>query len=126
MFDFDTMLIALNYYQDMDGDGEKLAVPAAAEKDMGILAMKLIRPKEAVEDVAVEDLIRYALSLDQFHAAAIGTDRMDVLEKNVALLRSFTPMTSAEMRHVHLKLAPAFRRGEMPWLRPGYTDGSSV
>jgi len=79
-YDFDTMLIALNHYAERKGDFEKQAIPAAARKKMGILVMKVVRPRETVEGISPEELIRYALSLEHAHAAAIGIDSLDVLK----------------------------------------------
>ncbi|MEI8190667.1 MAG: aldo/keto reductase [candidate division NC10 bacterium] len=43
-YDFDAMLIALNHYAERKGDREKEAIPAAAEKKLGISVIKVIRP----------------------------------------------------------------------------------
>jgi predicted aldo/keto reductase-like oxidoreductase len=122
-FEFDTMLIALNHYSQGKEDFEKQAVPAAVAKNMGVLAMKAIRPKETVKDVKPEDLIRYALTLPGFSAAAVGIDSMDVLKKNIALLQNFKPMTDVEMSQMGSALEPFFSSKSLPWMQPGYTDG---
>jgi predicted aldo/keto reductase-like oxidoreductase len=125
-YDFDTMLIALNHYQERQGDFEKQAIPAAAKKKMGILAMKVIRPREMIEGLAAEDLIRYALSLEHVHAAAIGTDSLDVLKKNIQLVKNFTKMAPEEMEKVSADLEPVFAGHNLPWMDPEYTDGIPV
>ncbi|MGD9346476.1 MAG: aldo/keto reductase [Candidatus Aminicenantes bacterium] len=125
-YDFDTMLIALNHYEERKGDFEKQAIPSAADKGMGILAMKVIRPREAVQGVNPEELIRYALSLPHVHAAVIGTDSLDVLKKNIALARNFQPMTQNAMKEMRSVLAPFFAGRHLPWMSPGYTDGISA
>jgi len=125
-YDFDTMLIALNHYQERQGDFEKQAVPAAAEKKMGILAMKAIRPRETVKGLAADDLIRYALSLKHIDAAVIGTDSLDVLKKNIELVRNFKKMTPEEMKKIGVDLEPVFAGHNLPWMDPGYTDGVRV
>lgn len=122
-YDFDTMLIALNHYEERKGDFEKQAIPFAAARNMGVLAMKVIRPRETVEGIEPEELIRYALSLPQVHAAVIGTDSLDVLEKNIALARNFKPMSQSTMRQVHSVLSPFFAAKNLPWMCPGYRDG---
>jgi len=122
-YDFETMLIALNHYQERRGDMENLAVPAAAEKNLGIMIIKAIRPRETVKDIGADDLIRYGLSLPLVHAAVIGTDSLDVVNKNAALLKGFKPMTPDEMKKLGVKLEPFFAGGNLPWMRPGYGDG---
>lgn len=122
-FDFDTMLIALNHYAERKGDFEKGAIPAAAAKKMGVMAIKVIRPQETVEGVKPEELIRYALSLEHLHSAVIGHDSLDVLKKNIELVKNFQKMTPAEMRSMRGRLEPFFAGSRLPWMKPGYTDG---
>lgn len=122
-FEFDTMLIALNHYAERKGDMENLAIPRAASKNLGIIVMKLIRPREDVTSLNAEDLIRYALSLEQPHVAVIGTDNREVVKKNRELLMNFSPMSPEEMERMRKGLAPYFASNRVPWMQPGYTDG---
>jgi predicted aldo/keto reductase-like oxidoreductase len=124
-YDFDTMLIALNHYLERKGDMEGAAVRAAARKKMGVMVIKTIRPREAIKDIAAEDLIRYGLSLPSVHAAVVGTDSVDVVAKNAALLKDFKPLTSSEMNRLTVKLEPFHSGDEVPWMQPGYRDGQS-
>jgi len=107
-YDFDTMLIALNHYSDGKENFEKKAIPEAAKKNMGILVMKVIRPKETVPDINTDDLIHYALNLEHVSAAVIGTDGMDVLKKNIQLLKNFKPMSAQKMQQMTSHLKPFF------------------
>jgi predicted aldo/keto reductase-like oxidoreductase len=125
-FDFDTMLIALNHYAERKGDFEKGAIPAAAAKNMGIMAIKVIRPQETVAGVKPDELIRYALSLEHLHSAVIGHDSLDVLKKNIELVKNFQKMSAAEMQDMRMRLEPFFAGSRLPWMQPGYTDGVSV
>jgi hypothetical protein len=121
--DFDTMLIALNHYEERKGDFEGGAIPAAAARDMGVMIIKAIRPRETVKDIAAEDLLRYALSLPRVHAAVVGTDSVEVVRKNAALLRAFRPLSPGEMEKLTVKLEPFFAGNHLPWMRPDYRDG---
>jgi len=123
--DFDTMLIALNHYQERKGDFEGGAIPAAAARKMGVMIIKSIRPRETVKDIAAADLLRYALSLPLVHAAVVGTDSVEVVRKNAALLRDFRPLTPDERERLTVKLEPFFADNRLPWMRPGYRDGES-
>lgn len=125
-FDFDTMLIALNHYEERKGDMENHAIPQAAKKNMGIMVMKLIRPRETVPGLSAEDLIRYGLSLPQPHVAVIGSDSLEVVNKNRKLLMNFTPMNTEEMARIRGELEPLFSNKALPWMQPGYVDGSPV
>lgn len=122
-YDFDTMLIALNHYEERVGDMEKGAIPAASGKGMGILAMKVIRPREKVEGIVPEQLIRYALSLEYVHAAVIGTDSVEVVRKNITLLKNFDSMSSAERQKMGQTLRPFFKGDGLSWMAAGYRDG---
>jgi hypothetical protein len=123
-YDFDTMLIALNHYEETQGDLEKQAIPAAAAKKMGVMVIKTIRPRETVKDIVPEDLIRYALSLEGVDAAVVGTDSLEVVSKNAALLKNFQKMTATEMHSMNARLAPFFDGRHLPWMHPDYTDGT--
>jgi len=121
-FDFDTMLISLNHYQEVKGDMEKGAVPVASSKGMGVMLIKLIRPRETVKEVSAETLIRYGLSLEGAHASVIGTDSLDVVRKNAALLKDFKPLEPEEMAAVCGGLAPFFSSRSIPWMQPSYQE----
>ncbi len=125
-FDLDTMLIALNHQQGTQGDMEKGAIPAAAKKGMGVMVIKVIRPRETVADFNPKDLIRYALTLEHVDSAVIGTDSLEVLKENIALLRNFQKMMPAEMDTMTMRLQPFFEGRGLPWMQPGYTDGQSA
>jgi predicted aldo/keto reductase-like oxidoreductase len=125
-YDFDTMLIALNHYEERKGDMENHAIPQAAKKDMGIMVMKLIRPRETVPGLPAEDLIRYGLSLEQPHVVVIGTDSLEVVDRNRELLMHFTPMNQEEMARIRGTLESLFAGNAMPWMQPGYVDGCSA
>jgi len=122
--EFDTMLCALNHYEGGREDREGGAIPRAASRDMGVLVMKVIRPREATEDVAVPELVRYALSLEHVTAAVIGTDSREVVRQNIELIRDFEPLSASEMARIAGTLRPVFASGRLAWMRPGYRDGS--
>jgi predicted aldo/keto reductase-like oxidoreductase len=122
-FDFDTVLFALNHYSQGQEDRLGQVVPAAVGKNMGILVMKVIRPRETMESLTAEELVRYALSLDNITAAVIGTDSLDVVTQNAALAGNFEPMGTQEMEQIAGRLQPLFNSGRLAWMAPGYTDG---
>jgi len=121
-FDFDSMLFALNHYS-QDQDRQGLAIPVAASKNMGVLVMKVIRPRETDESMDPAELVRYALSLEHVTAAVIGIDGLDVLNQNLEFARNFTPMGAQEMEAVAARLRPVYDSGRLAWMQPGYTDG---
>jgi uncharacterized protein len=124
MYDFDTMLIALNHQENGKQPFEEQPVPYAAQKGMGVLAMKVVRPRETVDWLNPDDLVRYALSLDGITAAVIGIDSLDILNKNLAVIQSFKKLEKNEMDKFRVALEPFYRSKSLPWMQPSYHDGS--
>jgi predicted aldo/keto reductase-like oxidoreductase len=120
------MLIALNHYSEGEENFEQSAIPAALKKQMGVLVMKVIRPRETVKTIATEDLIRYALSLKQVSAAVIGTDSLEVLKANINIIKNFSPLDEARMDELRMSLAPFYKNRNLEWLHPDYFDGYPV
>lgn len=126
LYDFEAMMIALNHHGGRSGkDFEGVATPAA-EKGIGIIAMKVIRPRESVPDLDPADLVKYALTLPHFATANIGTDSLDVLKLNLDLARNFRPLSDAKMDELTVKMEPFFRGERVAWMQPGYVDGQVV
>lgn len=126
MYDFDTMLIAMNHQQNGNQPFEEQPVPFAANKGMGVLAMKVIRPRETVRGLDPEDLIKYALSLNGITAAVIGTDSIKVLDKNIETIKNFEPLSDERMEELHVALDPFYKNKKLPWMQPGYFDGMHI
>ncbi|MBN2667468.1 MAG: aldo/keto reductase [Bacteroidales bacterium] len=119
---FDSMLFAMNHYttgQDRQGD----LIPAARERGMGIMLMKTIRPKETIQGINPEDLVRYGLSLDGPSGIVVGMDSKKVVDSNLKILRNFNPMDKDEMQKLASLLAPYFRHENLEWMKKGYRDG---
>ncbi len=123
MYDCDLMVIALNHYQQGEQAFEESAVPAAAEKGMGVSLIKAVRPRELVEGLDPNKLVRYALSMDQVTAAIVGTDSVEVLDRNLETLRNFKPYDEEEMEEIRLSLNPFYESDKIPWMAPSYRDG---
>jgi len=123
MYDFDTMLIAMNHQQ----KGEKFEenpVQFAAAKGMGVLAMKTIRPRETVTTLNPDDLIRYALSLKGVTAVTVGIDKKELLVENAGIIKNFKPFDEEKMKSLRAEMEPFYKSKTLPWMQPGYTDGN--
>ena len=124
LYDFEVMMIALNHYvKTGEEQFEEHAVPFAAKKGMGVVAMKVIRPRESVEGLSAEKLIRYALTAEHFSLANIGIDSMEVLKANLDLARNFNPLSPEEMDDMKIALSPFFQHKNVAWMDPAYIDG---
>ncbi|HSM49390.1 MAG TPA: aldo/keto reductase [Draconibacterium sp.] len=125
MYDFDTMLIAMNHQQ----KGEKFEenpVQFAASKGMGVLAMKAIRPRETVTSLNPDDLIRYALSLKGVTAAVVGIDKKELITENAQIVKNFKPFDEEKMKSLRAELQPFYKSKTLPWMQPGYFDGMHI
>jgi predicted aldo/keto reductase-like oxidoreductase len=125
-YEFDTMLIALNHATEGKEKFEQHAIPSAAKKGMGVMVMKVIRPRETITGLTAENLIRYALSLKHVNAAVIGTDNINMIKQNIALLKSFKPLDAKKMDEIRVSLAPFYRHEGLQWMQPHYHDGFVV
>lgn len=74
---------------------EKLALPVANRKRMGVIAMKVFGQEHLIGAAEPEKLLTYALSLP-VSLASVGMPRLDFIERNAALARSFSPMSQRE------------------------------
>ncbi|MDX2431268.1 MAG: aldo/keto reductase [Bacteroides sp.] len=124
LYDFDAMMLALNH-QLSDGSQEFEENPAsfAFQKGIGVIAMKVIRPRESIEGLDPGDLVNYALSLNQFHMINVGIDNMEVLKTNIQLLKDFEVLDEQKMKEIRLALSPFYQGKNLAWMKPSYKDG---
>ena len=131
-YDFETMLIALNHFGGFDlpvptpdnrQPFEQQSVPAAAQKGLGVIVMKVIRPRETVPNLDAAALIRYALSLKNVTSAVIGIESLKLLKQNLHHLKNFQPMNALELKKISTSLRPFFRHDNLDWMDPNYKDG---
>jgi predicted aldo/keto reductase-like oxidoreductase len=120
--DLDCVQMALNASR--NGRFEERALPAAKQKNLGIIAMKvtgqefLLGSGSGKSDIS--SLLRYSMSLP-VTTAVVGMPRLDMLEQNVEVARSFSPLAEQEMEHLRQELTPA--RHGMESRLVGHLDG---
>ncbi len=89
---------------------EELALPAAKKKNLGVILMKVTAQEKLVGNgpgkAQIDALIRYALSLP-VSTAVIGMPKPEFIEQNLALARSFKPLSPAEMNELRSRVAPS-------------------
>lgn len=111
-FDFDTVLIPVNpaepsYQSFIDG-----VIPAAAEKKMGIIAMKVYCRGFAARisgREGMEPFFRFAAS-HPVASCVIGCDTVGQLEENADYAADFRPMTKEEMGDLAGSISPFARQ----------------
>jgi hypothetical protein len=82
-----------------DGSFERLALPVATRKHMGVIAMKVFGQEQLLGAAPVEKLLSYSLSLP-VSLATVGMPRLEYIERNAALARAFSPMSARERRRL--------------------------
>ncbi|NEW83374.1 MAG: aldo/keto reductase [Mariniphaga sp.] len=124
--DFNTMLIAMNHWNAATNpqNRQELAIPAAKAKGMGVILMKVVRPRETITTLKPADLVAYALSLKGPDVIVLGLDSIEVVKSNLEILRNFKAMDEARMEEMAMQLTPFYNHENLPWMKPGYTDGN--
>ena len=74
---------------------ERLALPVAVRKKMGVVAMKVFGQEQLVGAATSEQLLKYALSLP-LSLASVGMPKAEHIEHNAALARNFSPLSRRE------------------------------
>ncbi len=125
---FDSMLIAMNHWNRSSNlqSRQELAIPAARAKGMGVMLMKVVRPRESIKELTSSDLIRYALSLKEADGIVLGMDSMEIVKSNLEILRNFKPMDEIRMNEMAQQLIPYYNHENLPWMEQGYCDGNWV
>jgi len=106
--DLDCVQMALNASR--NGRFEKLALPAANAKNLGVIAMKVTGQEFLVGDGAgkadMKSLLRYSMSLP-VTTAVVGMPRPEMLANNVETARSFSPLNDEERDRLRKQLNPS-------------------
>jgi len=93
---FDTMLMPLHAADTAYLSFEKGALPAAVERGIGVLGMKIFANAFLLRAFSVRDCLTYTLSLP-VHAVTLGFATPGQLEDDVRIAQSFKPLSPEEM-----------------------------
>ena len=123
--DFDTMLMALNHYNQSKNPQQRqaLVLPAAKAKGLGVMVMKTVRPRENIKTLDPNELVQYALSLSGPDGILLGMESVAVIDSNLKNLRTFKPLDEQRMKELALDLSPFYRHENLPWMKFDYCDG---
>jgi len=123
--DLDCVQMALNASR--NGRFEELALPAANRKNLGVIAMKVTGQEFLVGSGAgkaeMSSLLRYSMSLP-VTTAVVGMPRPEMLEHNVEIARTFSPLKDDEKDRLRQQLGPS-REGLEKRL-VGHLDGPTA
>jgi predicted aldo/keto reductase-like oxidoreductase len=123
--DLDCVQMALNASR--NGRFEEVALPAANAKNLGVIAMKVTGQEfllgNGVGKSEMHSLLRYSMSLP-VSTAVVGMPRPEMLEHNIEIARTFTPLEGDEKERLRQQLSPS-REGLEKRL-VGHLDGPTM
>ncbi len=98
-FAFDTIMMPLNVMDAHYRSFEKMVLPEAQKRKMGILHMKPLGGGFILESkkVTAPECLRYAMNLPA-HVMITGCDSMGILDQAIDAAIHFVPMTDAEVQ----------------------------
>jgi aryl-alcohol dehydrogenase-like predicted oxidoreductase len=112
-FSFDTVQMPLNVMDAHYRSFEKLVLPELVKQKIGVLGMKCMANGIILKSrtVTAVECLHYALNLPT-SVVITGCDRMDVLEQALGVVRTFKPMTPAQVQALLTKTKSAALHGE--------------
>jgi len=123
--DFDVCLVAMNATK--YGGFAETILPAARKKNMGVIAMKLMRDIVG-QAAAPKELLEYAWSQEGVASASVGHWGIEKLQENIGIAQAYDgkPVAQAEREALENRLASLAGPHALCWARPGYRDGAVV
>jgi aryl-alcohol dehydrogenase-like predicted oxidoreductase len=123
--DFDVTLVAMNATK--YGGFAETILPAARKKNMGVIAMKLMR--DIVGEAATpKELLEYAWTQEGVASATVGHWGIETLQENIRIAEAYgkTPVAQVDREELENRLAYLAGPHALCWARPGYRDGAVV
>lgn len=93
---YDTILMPLNAADPSYLSFEKLVLPEAVKRGLGIQGMKSLANAQLMQSMSAEQCLRYALSLP-IHCLAVGCTTLGQIEDDVRIAKAFRPYEPKEM-----------------------------
>jgi len=120
--DFDVTLLAMNPTN--YGNFVEIALPSAREKNLGVIAMKVMRDIVNVH-AKPKELIEYAWNLEGVNCAVISHTGMAPLEENINLALEYNKQLLGSINSYELERRLRHLAGpeHLVYARPGYRDG---
>ncbi len=118
--DVDVCILAMNPTQ--YGKFASVAMPAAREKNVGVIAMKTMRG--IVENAGNPgECLNYAWSQPGVATAVVGHVGMANLDQNIQLALTYKAQSQTEQRELENRMAHLAGPHALVWARPDYFDG---
>jgi predicted aldo/keto reductase-like oxidoreductase len=126
-FRFDAVQMPLNVMDAHFRSFEKLVLPELTRRKIGVLGMKPLANGIILRSntVTAIECLQYALHLPT-SVVITGIDRMDVLDQALEAVRTFKPLSQAQVGKLLAKTAEAASRGEFePFKTSSLFDGTA-
>jgi predicted aldo/keto reductase-like oxidoreductase len=123
--DFDVTLVAMNATR--YGGFAETILPAARKKNVGVVAMKVMR--DLVGQVATPgELLAYAWTQDGVASATVGHWGLETLQENIRIAQAYdeNAVTAMDREKLERRLASFAGPHALCWARPGYRDGGRI
>ncbi|MGA2030595.1 MAG: aldo/keto reductase [Verrucomicrobiota bacterium] len=97
---WDTVMMPLHAADHAYLSFEQIALPVAAERGVGVQAIKVFGKAFLLRSLSPTECLRYVLSLPGVHVAVCGAGTEGQMEDNIRAAASFKKMTAEEMADV--------------------------
>ena len=95
--EYDTILMPLHAADPAYLSFEKLVLPEARKRGLGIQGMKGLANAKLLQSLSVKQCIQYVLSLPDVHCLAVGCTTLGQIEDDVRVAREFARFDRSEM-----------------------------
>ncbi len=108
--DFECVLITINpahmvYGTPYNADDLTTFLATAAEKDVGVIAMKVVNNGDILaRGLTAEEAIHYALSRQAVSTACLGITEVNQLDENVAAAHTFQQLSEGELEELEQRV----------------------
>ncbi len=121
--DFDLTLLAMNATQ--YGDFVNVALPAAREKNVGVISMKIMRNIIDKGVAKADELLQYNWELPGVSVNLVSQTGMDPLKQNLDIAKKYGKSLIAKVNKKELENRLAFLNSQknFVWAQKGYYDG---
>jgi predicted aldo/keto reductase-like oxidoreductase len=99
---YDTILMPLNPADPSYLSFEKMVLPVAVERGMGIQGMKSTANSKLLHSLNLKDCLSYVLSLP-IHCLALGCTTIGQIEDDVRIAQQFKPLTTEESAKIRAR-----------------------
>jgi predicted aldo/keto reductase-like oxidoreductase len=112
---YDTILMPLNPADPSYLSFEKLVLPVAIQRGLGIQAMKGTANAKLLHALPVRDCLRYALSLPGVTCLAVGCTTLGQIEDDVRIAKEFQSLNETELAAMRKRAARFGGPGTEDW-----------